>query len=365
MNADTKKTGAAIPVVATVEDFVQWTKGLQGRSLLYRGLANVNWRVESAAYRRIEASEGAPENHRVFKNYTLQLLEKASNRGLRLHEGRMLFDLELLAQLQHYGAATCLIDFTYNSLVALWFACREASEENGKVVAMDSTRTDAAAPDVAENVKSQNAFQIVGYEKSQESIETFLDNKTLWQWEPLPRESRIIAQHSIFVFGKERMEDRFKAVCIPASEKSNICTELHKKFGVTEENMFSDFAGFALANAYDKLYEGYSADDYCDNAERLYRKGQLDKAMQHCNNALLENPQHVEAYYWRGRCHDTLAKFSEAAADFSRAIELDPNNAISLLWRGFINPRNLKDLQKANPDHTTDTQVAPNTNNQV
>ncbi|MDA8010600.1 MAG: FRG domain-containing protein, partial [Alphaproteobacteria bacterium] len=140
MNADTKKTGAAIPVVATVEDFVQWTKGLQGRSLLYRGLANVNWRGESAAYRRIEASEGAPENHRVFKNYTLQLLEKASNRGLRLHEGRMLSHLELLAQLQHFGAATCLIDFTYNPLAALWFACREqskkdGSKKDGKVVA--------------------------------------------------------------------------------------------------------------------------------------------------------------------------------------------------------------------------------------
>ena len=46
-----------------------------------------------------------------------------------------LSDLELLAELQHYGAATCLIDFTYNAQVALWMACQQRSKwgVNGKV----------------------------------------------------------------------------------------------------------------------------------------------------------------------------------------------------------------------------------------
>lgn len=352
-------------MVATVEDFVQWTKGLQGRSLLYRGLANVNWRVESAAYRRIEASEGAPENHRVFKNYTLQLLEKASNRGLRLHEGRMLSHLELLAQLQHFGAATCLIDFTYNPLAALWFACREqskkdGSKKDGKVVAMDSTRTGAAAPNMAESDKLQNEFQIVDYEKSKENIENFLDNKTLWQWEPLPRENRVIAQYSIFVFGKERIEDRFEAVCIPASKKSNICAELHEKFGVTEENLFGDLAGFALANAHDKPYQEYSADDYYESAYRFFQKNQMEKAIRHCAKSIEADSQHVESHHLRGICNlrKKPINWKQAAKDFSRAIELDHTHAESFLWRALVHRFYAEEPQKASADYAKTIELA-------
>ena len=44
--------------------------------------------------------------------------------------------MELLAELQHYGAATCLIDFTNSALIALWFACHKEAGKAGKVVAM-------------------------------------------------------------------------------------------------------------------------------------------------------------------------------------------------------------------------------------
>ena len=45
-------------------------------------------------------------------------------------------DLSILAQLQHQGAATSLIDFSDNPLVALWFACKKnlnQDSSNGKV----------------------------------------------------------------------------------------------------------------------------------------------------------------------------------------------------------------------------------------
>ena len=43
-----------------------------------------------------------------------------------------------MAALQHNGAATCLIDFTTNFHVALWFACAttktaKTAETNGRV----------------------------------------------------------------------------------------------------------------------------------------------------------------------------------------------------------------------------------------
>ena len=39
--------------IKTVEEFIAWTKELPGGMMLYRGLADADWEVESSAYRRI------------------------------------------------------------------------------------------------------------------------------------------------------------------------------------------------------------------------------------------------------------------------------------------------------------------------
>ena len=121
--------------IKSVEEFIAWTKQLDGQLLLYRGLADADWGVESSAYRRIRVSQEEPLPV-TFQNYIKQLLDNAGLQGFRYQHDRALSDLELLAELQHYGAATCLIDFTENALIALWFACREELQKDGKVVAM-------------------------------------------------------------------------------------------------------------------------------------------------------------------------------------------------------------------------------------
>jgi hypothetical protein len=42
-------------------------------------------------------------------------------------------DLELLLELQHYGAATGLVDFSRDFLIALWFAAHGNKGKNGKI----------------------------------------------------------------------------------------------------------------------------------------------------------------------------------------------------------------------------------------
>ena len=62
-------------------------------------------------------------------------------RGYDEKNGRKLSHLEMLAELQHYGAATCLMDFSYSAQIALWFACQQSKKisqvskkpPNGKV----------------------------------------------------------------------------------------------------------------------------------------------------------------------------------------------------------------------------------------
>src|SRR5690606_32894209 len=53
------------------------------------------------------------------------LLSSARSWGLGVGETEYVDDMGLLADLQHYGVETRLIDFSSNPMTALWFACQE------------------------------------------------------------------------------------------------------------------------------------------------------------------------------------------------------------------------------------------------
>ena len=103
--------------------------------------------------------------------------------------------LNLLAKLQHNGAATCLIDFTKNPLVALWMACRRSGKGSvkGKVNAVD--------------ISSRSPFKLVSSDEAlNKEINHFFqgDEKTgyqLYHWQPHYQDIRMLAQQSVFLFG--------------------------------------------------------------------------------------------------------------------------------------------------------------------
>ena len=245
--------------IQSVEEFISWTKQLQGRFLLYRGLADAAWEVESSAYRRIRGSEDLLQVPPVmFQNYIEWLLENSGLQGFRHRPDRELSDLELLAELQHYGAATCLIDFTANALVALWFACEKEPGEAGKVVAL--------ATDNSER------FSIVSYERLKTPIEEFLHKNILWTWEPSGMNNRIVAQQSVF--------------------KQEIVETLEKSFGITARRLFNDFAGFALWNASSKPYTNFTAEDFFSLGLLSEQQGDHERATYYFEKAIerMEEP---------------------------------------------------------------------------
>ena len=196
--------------VKNIDEFIAWTKQLEGRLFVYRGLANISWEVSSSAFRRIEKSSEAIPPPSVFQNYNLKLLENASLRGFREQKGRSLSDLELLALLQHNGAATCLIDFTTNALIALWFACQGKKEKEGKVIAIRTDNTD---------LFSSISYKDLVYTENT-SIEKFLYKNKLWKWEPSHLSNRIMAQQSVFIFGQGKIkETHYKEVMIDGGSK--------------------------------------------------------------------------------------------------------------------------------------------------
>lgn len=99
------------------------------RVLAWRGVTDARWSLHSALYRRLMAEKPTPlPDETDLVQREKQLLEVARS------EWR--FDdrpaLEILAQLQHYGGPTRMLDVTFNPHVALWFAVEAKFGSSGK-----------------------------------------------------------------------------------------------------------------------------------------------------------------------------------------------------------------------------------------
>ncbi len=191
-------------------------------------MPNETYGIQASAFRR-------PKSNRNFKKFVeinKSLIEDARLQGIDEKNGRELEDLEVLAELQHHGAATCLIDFSYSAQVALWFACgqdpktpQHCNPPNGKVLAVRKDRA---------------KFKKITPELLKEKIDYFLQDgemARLYQWQPRHLNNRIIAQQSIFLFGHFQFEADEECI-IQEGSKQDILTELREVADITEAMLF-------------------------------------------------------------------------------------------------------------------------------
>ena len=103
----------------------QLAKKSAGGDYIYRGEPEHYEKVSSSLYRQYKEIEAIGFDIEVVQK---EMLKEASRYTSQTDES------EILAELQHYGGNTNLIDCTTDYLIALFFACNGVADENGRVI---------------------------------------------------------------------------------------------------------------------------------------------------------------------------------------------------------------------------------------
>jgi hypothetical protein len=108
-----------------------------GQKFAWRGASSADYDLRSSLHRRLGTRASEPQVRRA----EVDILRQARTWGLGVTANGPVDDLQLLADLQHYGVPTRLIDFTSNPMTALWFACQTPSDQkvarSGLLLALD------------------------------------------------------------------------------------------------------------------------------------------------------------------------------------------------------------------------------------
>jgi len=163
--------------------------------VVWRGQADASWRLESKMGRLgLSAREMAKQERMML----------AEARRVGADNAQHLGDWEILARLRHHGAATRLVDFTTDPLVALWFLCEDTSQVAGGSVRDQTGVLLAMQREELGTVKSP-------YMRNYNSTIDGAGSNLLYRTPPI--DPRIAAQRGVFAFSTNPLSS---AACTPS-----------------------------------------------------------------------------------------------------------------------------------------------------
>ncbi len=269
---------------------------------IYRGEPKCYPKVSSGLYREYSKIEA--------ENFDIEVAQKEILKDAKDYTPET-DDFEILTELQHYGGATNLIDFTTDYLIALFFACDRHLDKDGRIILIPNTN-----PHI---VKPRNPI------------------------------NRVISQKSRFIRPPKGFIEPSHIIDIPEDLKQPILDYLRKHHGISTNTIYNDLHGFiryqkAHKNAYTEFFYGHTYQTIKKN---------YTKAIKHYSKAIELNPLLAIAYNNRGGAYHSEGKYDCAIEDFSIAIGLNRDDAGAYYNRGIAYSDNgqvehaMEDLNKA------------------
>lgn len=183
--------------------------------------------------------------------------------------------LDILADLQHNGAATCLVDFSKNVLTALWFVCQGDFDDDGYLYCYN----------IMEDMIVNNTLTYIRPEDEKAKIDKILTHTYKFTnycsdvinrfclWEPSSFNNRIKRQDSIFLFGIEPfLIDNHDILVFKISKsiKKIVLQLLEYLFNISSMTIYNDPVGYASSN---KKQISLYYNNFDSVAERSYQEG--------------------------------------------------------------------------------------------
>ena len=331
----TKEQTTREETIKTLDEFIAWVRNFDEGDYVFRGVPNKAYRIQASAYRRPEEDD---RNFEKFLDINRDLIRTARQRGYDHKDGREWSDLDILVELQHFRAATCLIDFSFSAQVALWFACQQEQkkEKNGGSVNRDNVPHGKVSAVKIKPDKYTEVDPDFMNEKGEERIDFFLKEDTkLYYLKPKFQNNRIISQQSVLLFGNYELEADEECF-IEGEHKDKILTELERTSGYTEDRLFPDFEGFAWVNREAATYTEPTYSALIDFGEREIEKEEYEKALEYSSRAIQKDINKIQAYNLRGRAYTSLERYNQALEDFEIAENIDPDDAETYFNRGCL-----------------------------
>ncbi len=238
-----------IPEPESFDQLIQLIIGdSEDNVFMWRGQSNIDWRVDHSAYRRLNLKKEKVTEFDII-SYEDSLLKHATHRGYRYQNGHLLSDFELLALLQHHGAATRLVDFSRNAFVALYFSLIGNKDKNALLLGINSNSLGGY---------EGGEYLVKEYRNQVKGLEKYGHCQT---WEPPIVTPRIAAQHSQFIYSRlskskmgsielEYNIEKNKFICINAKLKKKFEEILISSFDLRYQTLFPDIDGFGDANSH-------------------------------------------------------------------------------------------------------------------
>ena len=223
-------------------------------------------------------------------------------------------EIDILADIQHYGGETNYIDFSECHLVALFFACYDYNygERDGHIIILPKQ----------------------GLERK--SNEGLISQKERFIFSPPSDDNRRVEkQHSVMLYEPQGFLEyeqlEIKPVKVRQELKRDVLAYLSTRHKISVKTLFPDVHGYIKSQKFVRRSRSLHRQAYILLEERKY-----EEALAVCNRALELNPESSEFYALRAQAYWGLGAYGPADLDMNRALERNDKNPLAYFARAGI-----------------------------